>query len=272
MNRKTFNVLGLLCGIIGVIIIFCYGPPQPNFEKGIAIGLEAQQATQHDAQVSALRDKYETWSRTGLSFILIGFVFQFVAEMLTEAEIGQLHQEREQDNSQPQEPISTPSPHQELLLAVYEGQRAESLQHRQTIFNSFSLSMAGLLAIAAGVVAPGHLSCELKVIIAVVVLFVVISITYFICTQRAKSEEAMKIMRELEKHFRLFDKGTIIEGKQILPDKYKQSPHGVPVADLVHIFSLAGVCVGIWFLLLFSPTADTALGPTATVSSVSTNK
>jgi hypothetical protein len=102
MNRKTLNVLGLLCGIIGVIIIFIYGPPQPSFDTGIALGIAGPEVAQHDAQVSALRHRYETCSRIGLGFILVGFILQFVAEMLTEAEIKHLHQEREQENSRPE--------------------------------------------------------------------------------------------------------------------------------------------------------------------------
>jgi len=34
------NITGLVVGIIGVAIIFRFGPPQPNLETGISIGLE----------------------------------------------------------------------------------------------------------------------------------------------------------------------------------------------------------------------------------------
>jgi hypothetical protein len=50
----------------------------------------------------------------------------------------------------------------EVLLAVYEGQRAESLQHRQSMLNSYGFAFAGLVAIGAGAVAPGSLSVWVK--------------------------------------------------------------------------------------------------------------
>jgi len=152
--------------------------------------------------------------------------------------------------------MNTPSPNQELLLAVYEGQRTESQQHRQTIFNSFSLSMAGLLAIAAGVVAPGHLLVELKWIIAAVVFIVLASISIFIRSQRAESEKAMKVMRKIERHLRLFKKSAFITDETVLPLEFSQPPRftlGMTKADWFHVSSLALVSIGIWLLLVFLP-------------------
>jgi hypothetical protein len=100
MNRKFFNVIGLLCGIIGVIFIFIYGPPQPSFDTGIGLGIEGPEVAKHDAGILALRHEYEVWSRVGLGFILVGFVFQFTAEMLTETEIKRLRQNGEKNNPQ----------------------------------------------------------------------------------------------------------------------------------------------------------------------------
>jgi len=152
--------------------------------------------------------------------------------------------------------MNAPSPNQELLLAVYEGQRAESLQHRQTIFNSFSLSMAGLLAIAAGIVAPGHLPVELKCIIGSVVLIVLASISIFIVSQRAESEKSMKIMRKIELHLNLFEPNAVITDDTVLPKKYSKPARftlGLTTADWHHVGSLILVSIGIWILLLFLP-------------------
>jgi hypothetical protein len=63
----------------------------------------------------------------------------------------------------------------EILLAVYEGQRAESLQHRQSLFNAYSLSLAGLMALAAGVLATPKPTLGLKIIVGMMVLAVCLS-------------------------------------------------------------------------------------------------
>ena len=39
-NSKSLNTIGLALGLIGVIIIFIWGPPQPILEEGIKLGLE----------------------------------------------------------------------------------------------------------------------------------------------------------------------------------------------------------------------------------------
>ena len=83
--RKILNFFGLTLGVIGAIMIFKYGYPQPNFEKGVGLGLENQEpiVVQHDAQISALEHKYKVWSHTGLVFIILAFTFQLAAEFVT---------------------------------------------------------------------------------------------------------------------------------------------------------------------------------------------
>lgn len=49
----------------------------------------------------------------------------------------------------------------EILLFVHQSQHEESLQHRRSILNAFSLSMTGLMAIMAGAIAIGHMSVNL---------------------------------------------------------------------------------------------------------------
>jgi len=86
----------------------------------------------------------------------------------------------------------------EILLFVHQSQHEESLQHRRSILNAFSLSVTGLMAIMAGAIAIGHMSVNLKngVVIAIVVVWV--SVIAFIRQERQKSEEAMEILRSIE--------------------------------------------------------------------------
>jgi hypothetical protein len=147
-------------------------------------------------------------------------------------------------------------PNQEVLLAVYQGQRAEAAQHRQSIFNAFAFSIAGLLAIAAGVVAPGHLGAQLKWMIAIVTLIVWVSMCIYIRSQRVESDKAMAVMREIERHLKLFDKGALIPDVAILPPAFAYPARRwlkMSKADWFHVGSQAALTMGLWFVLLFLP-------------------
>jgi len=113
--------------------------------------------------------------------------------------------------------MNDPLPHQEWLLAAYQGQRAEAAQHRQNIFNAFTFSMAVLLAIAAGVVAPGHLAAQLKCMIALVTLIWWASILIFIKSQRMQSDKAMRVMRTIGHYLKLGESGALIPDATVLP-------------------------------------------------------
>lgn len=83
---KYLNTIGLLLGMVGVAMIFIWGPPQPSFEQGGVIGFPDTQPigdgrTQADenAEVAAKERCYKIMSRLGLVFIFIGFLCQFIA-------------------------------------------------------------------------------------------------------------------------------------------------------------------------------------------------
>jgi hypothetical protein len=92
MNAKCLNTIGLVFGIIGVVLIFFWGYPQPSFDTGVSLGLEpnnvidAQGTTvaQHNIQVIADRERYVIISRIGLAFVGLGFLCQLVALFLHE--------------------------------------------------------------------------------------------------------------------------------------------------------------------------------------------
>lgn len=108
----------------------------------------------------------------------------------------------------------------QILLHVEETQHEQSLAHRQSIFNAFSLGTAGLAALLAGAIAPGQMSQGLKypVISAVIVtcLFVIV----YIHQQRDSSERAMGIVRDIDQKLRLFSEGTYLGKKAVLPGSY----------------------------------------------------
>jgi len=84
MRIKIFNTIGLTLGIVGVIFIFIWGPPQPQLEPGISIGLEeatpidksGKTVAEYNKEVKTRRTVHEVMSRLGLIFIMIGFGFQ----------------------------------------------------------------------------------------------------------------------------------------------------------------------------------------------------
>jgi len=84
---KILNSLGLILGLIGVMFIFFWGPPQPNLEIGIGIGLEdntpidksGKTVKEHNDETKTKRKFYNKMSRLGLAFIFIGFLIQLIS-------------------------------------------------------------------------------------------------------------------------------------------------------------------------------------------------
>jgi hypothetical protein len=74
---KLVNATGLALGMIGVVVIFKWGPPQPSFE-GDSMLLESTDTK----KLVAERKTYERLSRVGLALIGFGFAFQLCAVWL----------------------------------------------------------------------------------------------------------------------------------------------------------------------------------------------
>ena len=86
LSPKELNTVGLILGMVGVVLIFRWGPPQPTFEEGVGIGLEdgtpladGRTVAEHDVEVRALRTKHNKMSRAGLSMVFSGFALQLWA-------------------------------------------------------------------------------------------------------------------------------------------------------------------------------------------------
>jgi hypothetical protein len=92
MNSRLLNTIGLALGIIGVLFLFVWGPPQPSFETGVPLGLEdatpldgsGKTVAEHNRQIEAKRKFYTNMSRVGLCLILVGFALQLWAVWLPE--------------------------------------------------------------------------------------------------------------------------------------------------------------------------------------------
>lgn len=88
INSRSLNTVGLIFGILGVIIVFIWGAPQPDFTTGVSLGLPdgtvIDQKTQktvadRNKEVLDMKKVYSYRSRFGLFLIMIGFGFQLCA-------------------------------------------------------------------------------------------------------------------------------------------------------------------------------------------------
>jgi len=86
MSVHIINTIGLSLDILGSVLLFFFGPPQPSFEEGVGLGLEdanilenGKTVKQHNADIRKLRYKYVSISRFAIFLIIIGFAFQLWA-------------------------------------------------------------------------------------------------------------------------------------------------------------------------------------------------
>jgi hypothetical protein len=85
MPAHPLAVFGLILGIIGVLMIFKWGPPQPTFQENVPLAEElgtpqsdGRTAGEHGDDARRQRSKYNRMSKIGLGLILIGFIFQLL--------------------------------------------------------------------------------------------------------------------------------------------------------------------------------------------------
>jgi hypothetical protein len=77
------TAIGLFLAIVGGVIIFFWGPPQPDFQEYTALSLEqgtpladGRTVAEHAAEVQREKRRFRRLSRIGLGLILLGFLFQ----------------------------------------------------------------------------------------------------------------------------------------------------------------------------------------------------
>jgi hypothetical protein len=81
-RAKWFAIFGLILNIAGTAMIWEWGAPQPDFNEGIALGLEGPNVDKHAEGAKQLREHYTTMSRVGLGTLGVGFVVQIIATVL----------------------------------------------------------------------------------------------------------------------------------------------------------------------------------------------
>ncbi len=72
--KIIINSFGLLCDIVGILIIWKYGLPIDLALKGFS------SLTQESDNI--LKEKYKKWSKVGLGLIIFGFALQLASNWL----------------------------------------------------------------------------------------------------------------------------------------------------------------------------------------------
>lgn len=88
-NGELLINIGLVLDIIGIAIIFKYGPPQPAHEEGVSLAFgedttftDGLSVREINAEIERRRRKYQMYSRVALSLLLLGFLLQLVGNNL----------------------------------------------------------------------------------------------------------------------------------------------------------------------------------------------
>lgn len=86
MYVRLLNSVGLVFGMLGVLLIFRFGPPMPDLEHGVGLGLDAdtrladgRTVAEHNADRLRLRTRHLRISRVGLLLMFAGFALQLSA-------------------------------------------------------------------------------------------------------------------------------------------------------------------------------------------------
>jgi len=83
---QVLNSLGLICNIVGVVLVWIFGWPQPSHEEGVSLGLENSTplpngltVAQNNVLIRDRRAKYKFQSSAGVTLMALGFIFQLIA-------------------------------------------------------------------------------------------------------------------------------------------------------------------------------------------------
>jgi hypothetical protein len=85
MPLHPLTAFGLILGMIGVAVIFLWGPPQPSFQEHVVRTVmnatpmpNGRTAQQHADDARRTRVFYGRMSRFGLILIFVGFLLQLI--------------------------------------------------------------------------------------------------------------------------------------------------------------------------------------------------
>jgi hypothetical protein len=85
-SAQLLNSVGLVLGMVGVLLIFLFGPPMPDLEHGGGLGIDegtrladGRTVAEHNADRLRLRTRHLRVSQAGLLLVFAGFALQFWA-------------------------------------------------------------------------------------------------------------------------------------------------------------------------------------------------
>jgi len=85
-SAQLLNSVGLVLGMAGVLLIFRFGPPMPDLEHGVGLGLDegtrladGRTVAEHNTDRLRLRTRHSRISQVGLLLVFAGFALQFWA-------------------------------------------------------------------------------------------------------------------------------------------------------------------------------------------------
>lgn len=81
------NTVGLMLGMVGLAMLFRWGPPQPSHQQGVFLALESAtpiddrgtNVAERDRQIEHRRARYAMLSKVGLTLVGVGFGYQLLA-------------------------------------------------------------------------------------------------------------------------------------------------------------------------------------------------
>ena len=81
MCYQIINAIGLSLDIIGAILLFFYGPPQPELKevKDTLDLVDQSEAEKKNIAIKQRRQRHIKFSSIAMVLIIIGFIFQLIA-------------------------------------------------------------------------------------------------------------------------------------------------------------------------------------------------
>ncbi|MEJ2046199.1 MAG: hypothetical protein P8X74_20305 [Reinekea sp.] len=86
MNPEEINSLGLVLNILGVVLLFFFGFPQPSHDEGVSLGLSGNTTFTDGSSVASIKAAakrrkcfYKFFSYFALVLLFTGFVLQLWA-------------------------------------------------------------------------------------------------------------------------------------------------------------------------------------------------
>jgi hypothetical protein len=75
---KIINSVGLLCDIIGAVLLFKYGLPENITRTGVNYLITEEEDTDEIKKAKG----YDLWARVGLILLIVGFILQLVSNFI----------------------------------------------------------------------------------------------------------------------------------------------------------------------------------------------